>query len=255
MPEGWLSSAVAAARADAEEHGSAPPVVIADEVQTGLGRLGPLASNSLWAFQHFGVRNPDIVTIGKPAANGFPFGAVVASRRVAAAFAGNHPPFFSTFGGCTAAAVAALATLGALRIERLPERAAEGGAGLLVGLQKMVSSIENEKVRSELVIQVRGVGLMIGIEVAFSEEARGFAAAPAVASFVAAHCRNFSKVLISCDGAGERRKSVLKVKPPLCFGFEEAEELVEALRMAFEAVPGEMLKLEEEAVEEALAAG
>ena len=241
LPKGWLAAAVAAARKDAEEHGLAPPVVIADEVQTGLGRLGTLEQSSFWAFQHFRVPSPDIVTIGKPAANGFPFGAVVASRRVASAFARNNAPFFSTFGGCTAAAAAALATLEVLRREKLPEKASEVGARLLRDLREMASSLEDGR----LVVDVRGVGLMIGVEVAFPE-ARGFAAAPRVASFVAGHCRNVSKVLVSCDGAGERAGSVLKIKPPLCFSHGDAEELVEALRLGFEAVPRELLMLEEE---------
>jgi len=250
LPRGWLRAAVAEARRDAAERRGPPPVVIADEVQTGLGRLGPLEANSFWAFQHFGVPSPDIVTIGKPAANGFPFGAVVASRRVAAAFAGRHPPFFSTFGGCTAAAAAALATLGALRQERLPERAAEVGAWLLAELKRMAAALlleegdgRNERIRrSKLIIDVRGVGLMLGVEVAFGKE-RSFAAAPRVAAFVAAHCRDASRVLISCDGAGPRAGSVLKIKPPLCFDLADAEELVGALRAGFEAVPAELLLL------------
>ena len=248
LPRGWLRAAVAAAREDAEENGVAPPIVIADEVQTGLGRLGQLETNSFWAFQHFEIPNPDIVTIGKPAANGFPFGAVVASRRVAAAFAKNHPPFFSTFGGCTAAASAALATLEALRAEGLPRRAAEVGARLLADLEEMAASLQSSGgILSEenLVIDVRGVGLMIGVEVAFGES-RGFAAAPRVAAFVASHCRTVSRVLVSCDGAGERAGSVVKVKPPMSFGFDEARELVRALRAGFEAVPAELLEEEEE---------
>ena len=256
LPAGWLRAAVEAAREDAIENNTAPPIIIADEVQTGLGRLGTLKSNSFWAFQYFDVPSPDIVTIGKPAANGFPFGAVVASRRVAAAFAKNHPPFFSTFGGCTAAAAAALATLKALTMERLPEKAAEVGALLLADLRELAASLreKNKKIRtSNLVIDVRGVGLMLGVEVAFGAD-KAFAAAPRVAAFVAAHCRNFSKVLISCDGAGDRAKSVLKIKPPLCFGRAEAEELVAALRAGFEAVPEELLPLEEEEEAEAAAA-
>lgn len=251
LPPGWLRRAVAAAREGAAEREGAaapPPVVIADEVQTGLGRLGPLESGSFWAFQHFGVPNPDIVTIGKPAANGFPFGAVVASRRVAAAFAKRHPPFFSTFGGCTAAASAALATLEALLAEKLPERAAEVGALLLADLREMAASLRGPVGRAvsskKLVVDVRGVGLMLGVEVAFGESS-GFAAAPRVAGFVASHCRTRSRVLVSCDGAGERAKSVVKVKPPLCFGAAEARELVAALRAGFEAVPAELLVHEE----------
>ena len=69
------------------EHGG---LVIADEVQSGLGRAG----NNMWGFQDFGPA-PDVVTVGKPLGNGFPMGAVVCSREVSDRLGG----YFSTFGG------------------------------------------------------------------------------------------------------------------------------------------------------------
>ena len=104
-------------------------VCIADEVQTGFGRIG----THFWAFEAHDVV-PDIVVLGKPIANGYPMGAVVTTRAIADRF-DNGMEFFSTFGGSTAACVAGLATLRATRRRgpagaRAARRAATCSAGL-----------------------------------------------------------------------------------------------------------------------------
>ena len=98
LPDGFLPEVYRRVRA-------AGGVCIADEVQTGFGRIG----THFWAFEAHGV-TPDIVVLGKPIGNGYPMGAVITTPAIAASF-DNGMEFFSTFGGSTAACVAGLATL------------------------------------------------------------------------------------------------------------------------------------------------
>lgn len=121
-------------------------LLIIDEVQTGMGRTG-----RLFAFQHFGIE-PDIVAVAKGLAGGFPMGAVLLGPRVRLGQPGIHG---STFGGNPPAAAACLATLDVLKRERLPERAAELGTWFVERLRR---------IRSPLIREVRGLGLMVGIE-------------------------------------------------------------------------------------------
>lgn len=92
--------------------------------QVGFGRVG----SAFWAFELAGVV-PDIVTLGKPAGNGFPMAAAVTSHDVAAAF-DNGMEYFSTFGGCTAAGAVGLAVLHAMEEEGMQAAAADTGAYL-----------------------------------------------------------------------------------------------------------------------------
>jgi 4-aminobutyrate aminotransferase-like enzyme len=96
-------------------------LIVADEVQYGLGRSG----SHLWGFERRGLE-PDIVTLGKPVANGYPMGVVVARRDLIEAFQKKFG-FFSTFGGNAVAASAALAVLEVLERERLQANAADTG--------------------------------------------------------------------------------------------------------------------------------
>ena len=119
---------------------------IVDEVQTGMGRTGRML-----ACDHHGLQ-PDLLCLGKGIAGGLPMGAVLIGPRV-----GKLPPSVhgSTFGGNPLACAAALATLRVIREESLPERAAELGAFFLSRLRG---------ISSPLVREVRGLGLMVGVE-------------------------------------------------------------------------------------------
>ncbi|MGQ9682409.1 MAG: aspartate aminotransferase family protein [Anaerolineae bacterium] len=121
-------------------------LLIVDEVQTGCGRTG-----RLWACEHEGVA-PDLLCLGKGLAGGVPMGAVLIGERIPPLPQGVHG---STFGGNPLACAAALATLDSIVGEELPERAARLGAWLLERLQAIPSS----RIR-----EVRGRGLMVGIE-------------------------------------------------------------------------------------------
>ncbi len=119
---------------------------ILDEVQTGFGRTG-----RMFALEHYGLQ-PDILCVAKSLGGGVPIGVTLLGERVQELHPGLHG---STFGGNPLSAAAAVAALDALVEERLPQRAAEMGAYLLGAL----SDIE-----SPLVREVRGLGLMVGIE-------------------------------------------------------------------------------------------
>ncbi len=125
------------------QHGA---LLIVDEVQTGFGRTG-----KLFAFQHYPIQ-PDLVCLAKSIAGGLPMGAVLIGERV-----GSLPPqtHGSTFGGSPLACAAALASLNFLLENRLPERAAELGAWFIEQLRA---------IRLPLIREVRGLGLMVGIE-------------------------------------------------------------------------------------------
>jgi LysW-gamma-L-lysine/LysW-L-ornithine aminotransferase len=132
-----------AARRICTEHAA---LLILDEVQAGLGRTG-----KMFAFQHSGI-TPDIVCVAKSLAGGLPMGAVLFGDSVKNLAPGLHG---STFGGNPLACAAALAALSAIQEEDLPGQAAAKGAYLMEELKSM---------QSPLIREVRGLGLMVGIE-------------------------------------------------------------------------------------------
>ncbi len=203
LPPGFLAEAYRLIRA-------AGGVTIADEVQTGLGRVG----THWWAFETQGVI-PDIVTMGKPIGNGHPLGAVVTTAEIAAAF-DNGMEYFNTFGGNPVSCGAGLAVLEVLEVEGLRENAASVGTYLLEGLQGLVG-------RHPAAGNARGLGLFLGLELVRDGETRE-PAGPA-AGYVANRMRE-SGVLVSTDGP---HHNVLKIKPPLCFTREDADLLVATL--------------------------
>jgi acetylornithine/LysW-gamma-L-lysine aminotransferase len=121
-------------------------LLLLDEVQTGFGRTG-----RWWACQHAELQ-PDILILAKSIAGGVPMGAIAIGPRVGALAAGLHG---STFGGNPLACAAARATLAVLQAERLPEQAASKGEWLLAQLRDL---------HSRQIREVRGRGLMVGIE-------------------------------------------------------------------------------------------
>ncbi len=126
------------------QHGA---LLIIDEVQTGFGRTG-----KIFALEHYGLQ-PDFLCVAKSIAGGFPMGAVLLGERVISLPPGIHG---STFGGNPLAAAAALAALDVLEKEELSQKAAELGQTTMAALQK---------IESALIREVRGLGLMIGIEI------------------------------------------------------------------------------------------
>ena len=168
-------------------------LLIIDEVQTGFGRTG-----KYFAFMHHGLQ-PDIVSLGKSIAGGIPMGAVVLNDQIGRLNPGMHG---STFGGNPIACAAALATLDVLEEEQLPERAAEMGKFLLSEL---------EQIESPLIREVRGLGLMMGIEIKKK-----------VAPYLAA----LTERGILALPAG---MTVIRLLPPLVITYEQADKVLEAL--------------------------
>ena len=189
-------------------------ICIADEVQVGFGRVG----EAFWGFELQGVV-PDIVTLGKPMGNGHPVAAVVTTREIADSFA-NGMEYFSTFGGNPVSCAAARATLAEIRDRGLVEHARRVGGRLLRDLRELAT-------RHPLVGDVRGRGLFLGIEVVRDRATRE--PFPEACTRIVNRARELG-VFLSVDGPDH---NVLKVKPPMVFGEEEAALLVETLDAVF----------------------
>ena len=208
-PPGYLAAAYEHVR-------EAGGVCIADEVQVGFGRVG----DAFWGFELQGVV-PDIVTLGKPMGNGHPIAAVVTTRAIADSFA-NGMEYFNTFGGNPVSCAAARAVLAEIHDRGLQEQARLVGGMLLDGLKQLGE-------RRLIVGDVRGRGLFLGIELVRDRESREpFAEA---CSYLTNRARELG-VLLSVDGPDH---NVIKIKPPLVFGEDEAALLLETL----DAVLGE----------------
>jgi acetylornithine/N-succinyldiaminopimelate aminotransferase len=172
-------------------------LLIFDEIQTGMGRTG-----RLWGYEHAGVE-PDIMTLAKALANGVPIGAMLCREHVSSVLtAGSHG---STFGGTPFVTSVALATLTTVIGDKLPERAARLGRELMDGLRA---------IDSPLVRDVRGRGLLVGIELTKP-------AAPVVDA-----CREGGLLVLS---AGEK---VVRLAPPLVVEPAQVQQAVGILRDA-----------------------
>lgn len=182
-----------------DQHGI---LLIVDEVQSGFGRTG-----LLFACEH-SETTPDLMTVGKGIASGLPMGALLGRAEVMDAWApGAHG---NTFGGNPVACAAAIATLDIIEQERLPANAADRGAQLLKGLKALANDCPDE------VVQARGRGLMIGIEL------------PSAAA--AARLRSGlldRRIVVSTAGAGS---NVIRLAPPLIITAQQAERVLEACR-------------------------
>jgi 4-aminobutyrate aminotransferase-like enzyme/Ser/Thr protein kinase RdoA (MazF antagonist) len=185
-------------------------VCAVDEVQVGLGRVG----SHWWAFEGHGAV-PDIVTLGKPLGNGHPLGAVVTTREIAEAF-DNGMEYFNSFGGNPVSMAVGLAVMDVVEEEGLRERAASVGARLAEGLQGLAR-------RYPQIGDVRGAGMFLGVELVRDRGTLEPATRETAALVEAALGDG---ILLAAEGP---HGNVLKVKPPLVFGEEEAELLLGAL--------------------------
>ena len=190
---------------------------VADEVQAGHGRSG----EHLWAFAGYGI-TPDVVTLGKPMGNGYPVAAAITRAEIAERFAAETT-LFSTFGGNPVAACAALAVLDVIEDERLIGNAARVGSRLRGALDEL-------RVTCPSVAQVRGRGLLVGVELITD----GGEPDPALAERIVNALRD-DGILIGRTGLHD---SVLKIRPPLVFGDEHADAVAAAVERALQVVPG-----------------
>ncbi|MGV0811288.1 aspartate aminotransferase family protein [Mycolicibacterium boenickei] len=192
-----LAPAVAAVHA-------AGGVFIADEVQPGFGRTG----ETMWGFTRHGVV-PDLVTMGKPMANGLPVAAMAARSEVLEAFA-REVPYFNTFGGNPVSMAAAAAVLDVIEDEQLMANAARVGTALRDELTRLAADHPR-------LGDVRGAGLYVGVEVVADPELKTPDRAGAHDLVNAMRER---KILISVCG---RDGNVLKVRPPLVFSDSDVD--------------------------------
>ncbi|MCW8130603.1 MAG: aspartate aminotransferase family protein [Planctomycetota bacterium] len=194
------------------EHGA---LFIADEVQSGFGRTG-----KLFAIEHYGVE-PDILAMAKGIANGFPLGAFIAREPVSEAMQpGDH---LSTFGGNPISCAAAVANIEVLKEERLSENAAARGDELLARLRAFQE-------KSPKVGDVRGKGLMIGIELVRDRKTKE--PADKEAKEIRVRLRE-AGVLV---GVGGVFGNVVRLQPPLSITAAECDRAATELERAIEAL-------------------
>ena len=198
LPEGFLSNAYQLVR-------DAGGICISDEVQTGCGRMG----KTFWGFQLHNVV-PDIVTIGKPLGNGHPIAAVACTQEVADKFA-NGMEYFNTFGGNPVSCAIATEVIRTVKRDKLQKNA------LLVGdfLKGELKALAKE---FPIIGEVRGQGLFLGIELVDSK----LNPLEAQTDYLANRMKDHG-ILMSIDGPDH---NVLKIKPPIVFTKENAEELL-----------------------------
>ncbi|MHA2356032.1 MAG: aminotransferase class III-fold pyridoxal phosphate-dependent enzyme [Candidatus Thorarchaeota archaeon] len=202
-PENYLRDAFGYVR-------DAGGVCIVDEVQVGFGRVG----SHFWGFETQGVV-PDIVTLGKPIGNGHPLGAVITTPEIAESF-NTGMEFFSTTGGNTVSCAVGMAVLDAIEEEDLQKNAHEIGSFLIDQLYIL-------KKKHQIIGDVRGLGLFIGVELVLNHEI--LTPATEQASYVVNRMKDRG-ILISTDGPFD---NVLKIKPPLVFTRENADFFVKTL--------------------------
>ena len=200
MPDGYLKAVYEHVRA-------AGGLCIADDVQTGYGRIG----THFYGFLAQDVV-PDIVILGKPIGNGHPLSAVVTTPEIAAAF-NNGMEFFSTFGGNTVSCTVGLEQLKVVQEEKLQEHALRVGNRMLAGLRPFID-------RYPIVGDVRGSGLFLGVELV--RDRTTLEPADTEASFVANRMRE-EGILLGTDGPYH---NVVKIRPPMPFTEEDADFLV-----------------------------
>ena len=203
LPAGYLKRAYAMTRA-------AGGLCVADEVQAGFGRVG----RRFWSFELSGVV-PDIVTMGKPIANGHPLGVVVTTPAIAAAF-DNGMEYFNTFGGNPVSCAIGLEVLSVIQDEGLQQNAQDVGGYWMQRLRELSE-------RYPIIGQARGAGLFLGIELV--RDSVTLAPADWEASYIAERMKGRG-ILVSTEGP---HHNVLKLKPPIIFRREHVDQFVEAL--------------------------
>jgi alanine-glyoxylate transaminase/(R)-3-amino-2-methylpropionate-pyruvate transaminase len=182
---------------------------IADEVQTGFGRTG----ERFWGFENWGVV-PDLVTMAKGIGNGVPLGACVTRPEIANVM--THRIHFNTFGGNPVSMTQGLATLDVIDAEGIQENARRVGGHLKSRLLELQE-------RHTLIGEVRGIGLMLGVELVRDRESKE----PATTE--TAEILELSKARGLLLGKGGHFGNVLRIKPPMCLTIDDADFLADCL--------------------------
>ncbi len=208
LPEGFLKKSFELVR-------KSGGLCIADEVQIGFGRMG----TDFWGFETCGVI-PDIVTLGKSIGNGHPLSAVVTTKEIADQF-NNGMEYFNSYGGNPVSCAIGEAVLNVIEDEGLQENAEIVGSYLIEELFKLQS-------KYTFIGQIRGQGLFIGIELISNTDT--LKPNKTLAAKIVNQMKD-AGILISIDGPDH---NVLKIKPPMVFNLENANELVINLKTIFD---------------------
>lgn len=184
-------------------------ICIADEVQTGFGRTG----TKFWGFENWDV-TPDMVSMAKGIGNGTALGAVVTTPQIAQAMTGKL--HFNTFGGNPVQATYGLATLEVIDEEGIQENALKVGGRLKAGLENLMN-------KHDLIGEVRGMGLMLGVELVRDRKTKE--PANAEASQIVERARAHGLLI----GKGGFYGNVLRIKPPMCITREDADYIIGCL--------------------------
>jgi alanine-glyoxylate transaminase/(R)-3-amino-2-methylpropionate-pyruvate transaminase len=205
-PDGYLKQAYEHVRA-------AGGLCIADEVQAGFGRTG----THFWGFESQGVL-PDIVTMAKGIGNGAALAAVVTTPEIAATL--NSRIHFNTFGGNPVVMRQGQAVLEVIERENIQQNALAIGNQLIEGFNKLAE-------RHTIIGEVRGKGLMLGIELVKDRKTKEPAKDECIAVFE--RCRELGLLI----GKGGFFGNVLRIKPPMCITSADAEFMLDVLDVAF----------------------
>jgi 4-aminobutyrate aminotransferase-like enzyme/Ser/Thr protein kinase RdoA (MazF antagonist) len=209
LPDGYLKEAYAMVRA-------AGGLCLADEVQVGFGRVG----SHWWAFETQEVV-PDAVSMGKPIGNGHPMSAVVVTPELADSF-NNGMEYFNTFAGNPVSCAVGLAVLDAIERDNLRGNALNVGNYLLDGFRKMQD-------RFDIIGDVRGLGLFLGIELVTDRKTK------APATDLARKINDGTRARGILMGTEGPHDNVLKMRPPMIFSRANADHLLDVLNASFEA--------------------
>jgi alanine-glyoxylate transaminase/(R)-3-amino-2-methylpropionate-pyruvate transaminase len=204
-PDGYLQQTYQHVRA-------AGGLCIADEVQAGFGRTG----THYWGFESQGV-TPDIVTMAKGIGNGCPLAAVVTTSKIAETL--TRRIHFNTFGGNPVVCAQGKAVLEVIEREKLQANSLKVGAHLVAGLEKL-------KARHNLIGDVRGKGLMLGVELV--KDRVGKEPAKAECAQVVEKCRELGLLL----GKGGLWGQTIRIAPPMCLTQPDADFLLDVLDTA-----------------------
>ena len=209
-PRGYFHKAYEQVRA-------AGGLCVADEIQSGLCRLG----DHMWGFEDSGVI-PDIVTMGKPIGDGHPLAAVVTTAAIAEEFS-RKSHYFNTFGGNPVSTAVGLAVLDVIEQEKILQNVQEVGAFLGLKLEALAE-------KHELIGDVRGKGLFYGLEIVRNRTTLepGDAEAQQIREFL-----RDNGVLLSTTGP---LNNVIKIRPPMVFSKSNAELLLDKLEDALNSV-------------------
>jgi alanine-glyoxylate transaminase/(R)-3-amino-2-methylpropionate-pyruvate transaminase len=186
---------------------------IADEVQAGFGRTG----EHFWGFENFGV-TPDMVTMAKGIGNGAPLGACTTRPEIAAMM--KNRVHFNTYGGNPISMTQGLATLEVIDNENIQQNARDVGKHLKNGLLELQQ-------RHKLIGEVRGLGLMLGVELVRDRKTKEPANTEAADVLESAKDRGL------IIGKGGLYGNTLRIKPPMCITKDDADFMVDCLDEVF----------------------